>query len=288
MFWSGLRQGYLVIGQDAAQLVLAQAAVLDQFQVVDEHAFLVDGGGERRHRAGRGAADIGMVAARGDPEEDVFAGVVEDRRNHRDVGQMRAAVIGGVQRIDVAGADLRVEADHGFDRAVHRAEVHRHVRGVGDERALGIEDGAGEVEPFLDVHRMGGVLQRHAHLLGDVHEEVVEDLEQDRVGLAGAHDLRPFGGPVAAHQHVVAGGDLGAPAGLDDDGLVGLDDQRGAGDDGAGAQVLAAEDPGLAPGAAGEDPGGFAGSGSVFSVASSGSSRRWGGRRGPAGRWPRR
>ena len=46
-----------------------------------------------------------------------------------------------------------------------------------------VEHRAGEVEPLLDVDRIGGVLQRHAHLLGDRHEEVVEDLQHHRIGL---------------------------------------------------------------------------------------------------------
>ena len=61
--------------------------------------------------------------------------------------------------------------------------MDRHVRGVGDEAAVAVEDRAGEVEPLLDVDRVGGVLERHAHLLGDRHEEVVEHLEHDRIGV---------------------------------------------------------------------------------------------------------
>ena len=61
--------------------------------------------------------------------------------------------------------------------------MHRHVRRVGDQVARGIEQRAGEVEPLLDVDRVGGVLQPQAHLLGDGHEQVVEDLEHHRVGL---------------------------------------------------------------------------------------------------------
>ncbi len=45
------------------------------------------------------------------------------------------------------------------------------------------EHRAGEIEPLLDVHRIGGVLQRHAHLLGDRHEQIVEDLQHHRVGM---------------------------------------------------------------------------------------------------------
>ena len=179
-----------VVGQERVQLLLLELAALDDAEIVDQHAFLVDRGGERRHRAGRRAADIGMMAARGDVEEDFLAGVVEHRRHHRDVGQMRAAIIGRVEREDVAGMDVaRIEADDGLDRAVHRAEMHRHVRRVGDQRAGAVEDRAGEIQPLLDVDRIGGVLQRHAHLLGDRHEEVVEHFQHDRVGLGAERRL---------------------------------------------------------------------------------------------------
>ena len=74
------------------------------------------------------------MAARGDPEQDRLARLVEHRRADGDVGQMRAAVIGRVERENVAGADLaRVEADDRLDRAVHRAQMHRHVRRIGDQ-----------------------------------------------------------------------------------------------------------------------------------------------------------
>jgi hypothetical protein len=59
-----------VVGQQLDEFGLAEAAALDHLEIVDQHAFLVDGGGERRHRAGRHAADIGVVAARGRPEQD--------------------------------------------------------------------------------------------------------------------------------------------------------------------------------------------------------------------------
>ena len=175
-------------GQQRIEFFLAEAAAIDQLEIVDVDAFLLDRGGVRRHRARRDAADIGMVAARGDPEQDLAA--VEDRRADGDVGQMRAAVIGRVDRVDVARADLAfVLADDGLDRAIHRAEMHRHVRGVGDQRAVAVEHRAGEIEPLLDVDRIGGVLQRHAHLLGDRHEQIVEHFEHDRIG-AGADGAR--------------------------------------------------------------------------------------------------
>ena len=108
---------------------------------------------------------------------------IEDRNDHRDVGQVRAAAIGIVEHIGVAAPDAAPVArsaarlDDRADALAHRAEVHRDVRRIGDQRALRVEDRAGEIEPLLDVHGRRGGLQRDAHLLGDGHEQVVEDLE---------------------------------------------------------------------------------------------------------------
>ena len=51
------------------RLGLAQPAVLDQPEVLDEDALLVDRAAAGRHGAGGDAADVGVVGARGDEEE---------------------------------------------------------------------------------------------------------------------------------------------------------------------------------------------------------------------------
>ena len=92
-------------GQRGVELLLAEVAAIDQLEVVDIDAFLLDRGRVRRHRARRDAADVGVVAARGDPEQDLALVVVEHRRADGDVGQVRAAVVGRVDGVDVAGRD---------------------------------------------------------------------------------------------------------------------------------------------------------------------------------------
>ena len=230
------------------EFALAEAAAIDEQKIVDIDAFLLDRGRERTHRARRRSADIGVMAARGGPEQDRLAALVEDRRADRDVGQMGAAVVGGVERKHVARTDAPlIVADDRLDRAIHRAQMHRHVRRIGDEASLAIEHGAGKIEPLLDVHGIGGVLERHAHLLGDRHEEMVEDLEHDRVGfrsdrLAARHGLD------APHQDMVFRRDLGAPARFDDDRLMRFDDKRRPIGDGADGKRLARKDVRLSPG----------------------------------------
>ena len=126
--------------------------------------------------------------------------------------------------------------------------MHRQVRRVGDEGAGCIEHGAGEIEPLLDVHRLRGVAQGFAHLLGDGHEQVVEHLEQHRVG-GGAEPLA-LARRGARQDDVVVLGQRQLPAGLDDDGLVRLDDQCRAGEVRAGRERFAHDDGRLVPSAA--------------------------------------
>ena len=54
---------------------------------------------------------------------------------------------------------------------------------VGNQIAVGIKQRAAEVEPLLDVHRVAHVLEGDAHLLGNRHEQVVENLQGHRVHL---------------------------------------------------------------------------------------------------------
>ena len=102
------------------------------------------------------------------------------------------------------------------------------VRGVGDELALPVEEGAGEVQTFLDVHRVGSVGQGHPHLFGDGHEQVVEDLQQDGIDVGAEGD--PCRARLMTSQdQFAAGSHLGLPAGLDEGGgPVLADDGRSA------------------------------------------------------------
>ncbi len=239
--------------QQLVELAFAEFAAIDQLEVVDIDAFLVDRGCNRRHRARCDTADIGVMTARGDPEQDFPARGVEHRHADREIGNMRAAVVRRVDQIGVAGLyPPLVLADDGFDGAIHRAEMHRHVRRVGNQRADRIEHGTGEIQPLLDVHRIGGVLQRHAHLLGDRHEQIVEHFEHHRVGLGADRQcalelLHP-----AQHQ-VILRRQFGLPAMLDDDGLMRLDDDRGTFDLVAGRKRIAGIDHRAVPFAAGEE-----------------------------------
>ena len=182
-FWCGIARRPWAGREALAQRLLADRAAVQQQEVVEQHAFLVDRARGGRHGAGRDAADVGVVRARGDEEGGRSLVAGEDRAHDRDVGQVRAARVGRVQHPGAAAAQFaRVRGDDGADARAHRAEVHGHVRRVRDERARGVEQGAGEIEALADVHRDGGRLQHRAHLLRDLHETVIEELELRRIG----------------------------------------------------------------------------------------------------------
>ena len=194
-----------------------------------------------------------MVAARTHVEHRHLGATQVHRCDDRDVGQVRAAVVGVVQHVDITALHgAGVLADHGLDALAHAAQVHRHVRRVGDQVALGIEQRAAEIEPLLDVDRVGGVLQLQAHLLGDVHEQVVEHLQQHRVG-GGACGVGDGAGLAALQHQVVQCGEPRLPAGLDHGGGVLLGNDGRPGNQVAGAQVLAHHQRGVLPAAAGVD-----------------------------------
>ena len=116
-------------------------------------------------------------------------------RHHRDVGQVRAAQVWIVEHHNIA----RGESSHTWRATAtacgHRAQVHRDVRCLGDHAPVVVKDGAREIAPLFDVGRVGGALQRRAHLLGDRGEQVLEHFEADRInhGSRPGYGIRPLG-----------------------------------------------------------------------------------------------
>jgi len=115
----------------------------------------------------------------------------EDGADQRHVRQVGPAPIGVVQEDDVVGFEVRKGLQGGPDRQGHRPEVDRDVGGLGDEAAVGIEDGAGEVPPLLDVRRVGTPFQDGAHLFGDGRQHVPEDFQTDGVDPCARHPIPP-------------------------------------------------------------------------------------------------
>jgi hypothetical protein len=180
-------------GGECRQHVLLEKAPLAQYQSATEHgAFLGERGRERRHGSRRDTADISVVGAARDEERRPPA-THEQRTHERHVGQVRAAVRRRIGKpcITVAHgvAVLAQQRDH---RRAHGAEMHRHMWRIGDQPAVRVEDRAGIVESFLDVHRLRRTPQHFAHLTGSVHEQTIKDFNLRRIihWLRQRHGLR--------------------------------------------------------------------------------------------------
>ena len=117
-------------------------------------------------------------------------GVQIHRRDHRHVGQVRAAVVRVVEHVDVA---RRIAGLRSITVLIDSL-IEPRCTGMCGALAISSPSASNsaqrEVQPLLDVHRVGGVLQPQPHLLGDVHEQVVEDLEHHRVGVGADRVLR--------------------------------------------------------------------------------------------------
>ena len=147
----------------------------------DQDAFLRERAGIRRQGTGRDAADLCVVRAAGGEKAGARKSVGENGRDDRHVRQVAASTKGVVRDVHLARTQVGhvgAQAAHTF---FHRAEVDGDVRSVGDEAAIGVEQGAGKIEAFLDVRGEGRAAKGDAHLLGDGGEAAVEEFEFDGV-----------------------------------------------------------------------------------------------------------
>ena len=108
---------------------------------------------------------------------------------------------------------------------------------IGNEVAGRIEQGARKIQALLDIDRIGGVLQPQAHLLGDRHVEIVEDLEHHGIGLGPDCDARFSWNDSLEHQ-VIGRRHFGLPSRFDDGGCICLGNNCGAGNPAPGAELV--------------------------------------------------
>ncbi len=109
---------------------------------------------------------------------------VEGRPHHVHVGQVAAAEIRIVVEKNVAVVHVGCErGDDGAHRIGHRAEVDGQVGPLRHHLAADIEDAAGIVAGRLQQRGVGGLCQDHPHLLGDLVQTVLDDLEGGGIGL---------------------------------------------------------------------------------------------------------
>uniref|UniRef100_A0A182IL16 Secreted protein n=1 Tax=Anopheles atroparvus TaxID=41427 RepID=A0A182IL16_ANOAO len=163
--------------------VLPEHAPVDEQERLERGPFLIERGGVGRHRAGRDATDVRVVSP--GCHEEHRPGLItggEHRRYDGQIGQMRSSGLRMVGQENVAGFErATAHPQLVLDRLLHGTEVHRDVRRVAHQPPVRAEQGAGEIEPLLDVGRDGRALQDAPHLLGDAHEPMVEDAQLHRI-----------------------------------------------------------------------------------------------------------
>ena len=149
----------------------------------DEHSLLGERPAVGRHRAGRRAADVGMVGARRGEADQPRAGI---RRGHDgDVWQVRAAAEGVVEDPASSGR-LRVLANRRYGVG-HRAEVHGDMLRLHDHLAARVEQRARRIAPLLDVRRVRGPYEQRTHLIAGRAQPADDEAQLDRIE-AAAHD----------------------------------------------------------------------------------------------------
>ena len=154
---------------------------------------------------------------------------IKNRRHHSDIRQVCAAVIGIIQHIHISRLHpARIFSHHGFDRFAHRAQMHRHMWRIGNQASLRIKQGAAEIQPLFDIHRVRCLLQSQTHLLGNRHEEIVKHLQHDWVH-HGANGVTCFPGRCTIQHQMILCADLSLPLRLNNNGRVLLCDDGRAG-----------------------------------------------------------
>src|SRR3546814_5652389 len=89
-------RGPVAGGEVGVDFRVAEMAVVDEEEIVEQDAFVVDALAVGGHRAGGDTAEVGVVAAHGDEEGGGLA-FYEHRHDDGIVGTMRVAVIGTQQ-----------------------------------------------------------------------------------------------------------------------------------------------------------------------------------------------
>ncbi len=181
-----------------------------------------------RHRARRDSADVGVMAAGGDEEGRVARADRNTGITTVTSGRCVPPAYGAFSTYTSPG---RIVSPRRRMISCTDSPIEPRCTGMCGAFAIRlpcvVEQRAREIEPLFDVDRRRGVRERHAHLLGDGHEQIVEHFQQHRVD-ARADGAGPLQRLHAPQDQVIQRRDFGAPAGLDHDRGVALADDRRA------------------------------------------------------------
>ena len=146
-----------------------------------------------RAASGHRTADVALVRDRAAEPEQLADD--EDRRDHGDVGRVRAAaLIGMIDDEGVAFRDGVAERfDHGGGAGRKRADVQRQHDVLRHHLALGVHERAGGVLRLAHDGRKAGAEQRVLHLLHDAGEARLHHFQLDRVDHCGFRRVGKIG-----------------------------------------------------------------------------------------------
>ena len=145
----------------------------------DHHALVRERARVGGHAAGLSRSDVGVMGTAGGEARELAG--AEDRRDHRDVGEVRPAPIGVVE--DPRAAGLLVLVHDRLHRRGHRPEVHGDVLGLHHHPPALVEQRGRRVAPLLDVRRVRRAHEHGAHLLARRPQPAEHHLQGDRVQL---------------------------------------------------------------------------------------------------------
>ena len=168
-------------GKHPEEVVTGDAAVVE-LEGRDADALLEDFVGAGVVAAVGAASDVAVVGAVDAVEEQ--SPFVKDGADDGDVGEVAAAEIGVVEDEEVSFVDVVAEvvADGGAGDG-EGADVHGDALALGDELAVAVEDGGGEVAAGVEDLGHGGAEHGLGHFLGDGLQAVLDDGEGDGVSV---------------------------------------------------------------------------------------------------------
>ena len=131
-----------------------------------------------RHGARSNATDFRMMSTIHGVGE-ALASAVEDRRDRREIGQVRTAESRVVHDGDISRMQIQLGGDRP-NAVAEGTEMDRLVRRVDDQAAIGIHDPTGIVESFLHIHTERRPAKGLAHVPSDRLQAAGHDLRRCR------------------------------------------------------------------------------------------------------------
>ena len=111
------------------QRIRLRPSGVDQFEVANQHTFFRQVLREGRHGTSANATDLGVVSAAGSEEKHLVSFVM-NRRDDRNVRQVRATTVGVIGNEHITRLHVGVVSDDRPYRQTHGAKVNRNVRRV--------------------------------------------------------------------------------------------------------------------------------------------------------------